>query len=51
MALFVTIVESGSLSAAGRALSKPKATVSRQLEHADFGVAAWLAGLASSGST
>jgi DNA-binding transcriptional LysR family regulator len=32
MALFVTIVESGSLSAAGRALSMPKATVSRQLE-------------------
>jgi hypothetical protein len=28
MALFVTIVESGSLSAAGRALSMPKATVS-----------------------
>jgi DNA-binding transcriptional LysR family regulator len=31
MALFVKIVESGSLSAAGRALSLPKATVSRQL--------------------
>jgi len=32
MALFVTIVESGSLSAAGRALSMPNATVRRQLE-------------------
>jgi DNA-binding transcriptional LysR family regulator len=31
MALFVKIVESGSLSAAGRALGLPKATVSRQL--------------------
>jgi hypothetical protein len=32
MALFVTIVESGSLSAAGRAPSLPKARVHRQLE-------------------
>ena len=31
MALFVKIVESGSLSAAGRVLGLPKATVSRQL--------------------
>ena len=31
MALFVSIVEEGSLSAAGRALGLPKATVSRQL--------------------
>jgi DNA-binding transcriptional LysR family regulator len=30
MALFVKIVESGSLSAAGRALGLPKATVSRR---------------------
>lgn len=31
MALFVRIVESGSLSAAGRALAMPKATISRRL--------------------
>ncbi len=31
MALFVKVVEHGSLSAAGRAIGMPKATVSRQI--------------------